>query len=88
MVTEITILVGLLALIDRIPMPTPTNRPGQPKTYSDRLLLKALAIMVVRHPPKVHSLPAVQEQPTLEMRQLRSLLTAQGRYPTRRIFGA
>ena len=84
MVTETAILVALLGLIDRIPMPTPTNRRGRPKTYSDRLFLKALVIMVVRHLPKVHSLLAVLEEP--EMRPVQALLMEDGRYPTRRTF--
>jgi hypothetical protein len=36
--------------------------------------------------PKVHSLLAVLEEPTAEMRRLRGLLTENGRYPTRRTF--
>ncbi|MHB8993507.1 MAG: transposase [Chloroflexota bacterium] len=84
MVTETAILVALLGLIDRIPMPSPANRRGRPKTYSDRLFLKALVIMVVRHLPKVHSLLAVLEE--REMQPLRDLLVEKGRYPTRRTF--
>jgi hypothetical protein len=57
---------------------------GRPKVYPDRLFLKALVIMIVRHLPKVHSLLAVLEQPTPEMQQLRALLTEHGRYPARR----
>lgn len=84
MVTEAPILVALLGLIDRIPVPTPTNRRGRPKTYSDRLFLKALVIMIVRHLPKVHSLLAVLEEP--EMRPVRAFLVESGRYPARRTF--
>jgi hypothetical protein len=46
--------------------------------------LKALVIMIVRHLYKVHELLSVLEQPTAEMQTLRTLLTADGRYPTRR----
>ncbi len=84
MVTETAILVALLGLVDRIPMPSPAKRRGRPKTYSDRLFLKALVIMVVRHLPKVHSLLAVMEEP--EMQSLRDLLMENDRYPTRRTF--
>lgn len=82
MITEVPILIVLIMLIDRIPMPSTNKRRGRPKTYSDRLFLKALAIMVVRHLPKVHSLLAVLEEP--RMQPLRELLVENGRYPTRR----
>ncbi len=84
MVTETAIRVALLGLIDRIPMPNPARHRGRPKTYSDRLFLKALVIMVVKHLPKVHSLLAVLEEP--RMQPLRGLLVENGRYPTRRTF--
>jgi hypothetical protein len=52
--------------------------------YSDRLFLKALIIMLVRHLHNVHALLAVLAEPTAEMALLRALLTEQGCYPTRR----
>ncbi len=84
MVTETAVLVALLGLIDRIPMPATPARRGRPKTYSDRLFLKALVIMVVRHLPKVHSLLAVLDEPA--MQPLRAFLVENGHYPTRRTF--
>ncbi len=72
MVTETAVLVALLALTDRIPMPSPGRRRGRPETYSDRLFLKALVIMVVKHLPKVHSLLGVLEE--RPMQPLRALL--------------
>jgi hypothetical protein len=55
--------------------------------YSDRLFLKALVIMLIKHLSKVYELLGVLEQPTAEMRALRLLLTTQdGRYPSRRTF--
>ena len=79
-------LVTLVKLVDTIPVPPPpVKRPrGRPQVYSDRLFLKALVIMVVRHLRKVHELLAVLAEPTAEMHTLRALLTEQGRYPTRR----
>jgi hypothetical protein len=75
----------LVRLIDRIPVPPPPKAGrGHPKVYSDRLFLKALVIMIVRHLHKVHELLSVLEQPTAEMVLLRSLLVEGGRYPTRR----
>jgi hypothetical protein len=85
MVPEPSVLVALVQLVDRLPRPpaAPLGR-GRPKVYSDRLFLKALVIMLVRRLAKVHTLLAVLDQPTPEMRQLRALLTERGRYPTRR----
>ncbi len=82
------LLVLLLRLVDRMPMPqTPNKRGrGRPKTYTDRLFLKALVIMIVRRLHKVHELLAVLEQPTREMQSLRALLIENGRYLTRRTF--
>jgi hypothetical protein len=87
MVADGSILVALVRLVDRIPVPPPARRRGRPHTYPDRLFLKALVIMIVRRLPKVHTLLAVLAQPTREMRQLRLLLAAdgpQGRFPSRR----
>lgn len=84
MVTEGSILVALILLVDRIPMPISSRRRGRPRTYSDRLFLKALVIMIVKHLPKVHSLLAVLEEP--EMQSIRALLVEDGRYPSRRTF--
>ena len=58
--------------------------PGHPRVYSDRLFLKALIIMIVRHLHKVNELLSVLRQETAEMQALRALLTEQGRYPGRR----
>ena len=40
--------------------------------------------MIVRHLHTVHALLSVLAQPTLEMQTLRTLLTVDGRFPTRR----
>ena len=85
MVPEPSVLVALVQLVDRLPLPPAAPRGrGHPPVYSERLFLKALVIMIVRRLSKVHTLLTVLEQPTPEMRQLRALLTEQGRYPTRR----
>jgi Transposase DDE domain len=84
MVPETTLLVRLVMLVDHIPLPPRPARRGHPSVYSDRLFLKALVIMIVRHLPTVHALLAVLEQPTPEMQALRVLLYEQGRYPSRR----
>jgi hypothetical protein len=86
MVPPDSLLVALVVLIDRIPLPPAPRRRGRPVVYPDRLFLKALVIMIVRRLPKVGSLLAVLEQPTPEMRRVRTLLAEGGRYPTRRTF--
>jgi hypothetical protein len=79
-------LVLLLRLIDRIPMPAPPGcRPrGRPQQYSDRLFLKALVVMIVRHLHRPGELLAVLDEPTPEMLQVRALLSETGRWPCRR----
>src|SRR5438067_2187756 len=86
MIGEEALLVTLARLVERLPIPpAPAKRPrGRPKTYGDRLFLKALVIMIVRHLHTVHELLSVVAQPTAEMRILRTLLTLDGQFPTRR----
>lgn len=85
MIPQECMLVVLVKLIDRIPTPAigPAKR-GRPITYPEKLFLKALVIMLVKHLHKVHELLSVLNEPTYEMQQLHSLLTENGRYPTRR----
>lgn len=86
MIHEDSLLVTLVKLVDRIPMPPPPTKRGRgkPRFYPDRLFLKALVIMIVRHLHNVHELLSVLEQATAEMQALRALLTEKGRYPSRR----
>jgi hypothetical protein len=86
MIPQGSLLVILVKLVDCIPMPRPPSRrgSGHPKVYSDRLFLKALVIMIVRHLHKVNELLSVLRQETAEMQALRARLTTQGRYPSRR----
>src|SRR5688572_12427754 len=87
MVPEPSLLVALLQLVDRLPLPpSPPRGRGRPPVYSDRLFLKALVIMIVKRLPQVHLLLAVLDEPTSEMQQVRALLREHGRYPTRRTF--
>jgi len=80
------LIVSLVKLVDRIPQPpAPQRRPrGRPKLYSDRLMLKALVIMILRHLSKVHELLAMLAEETPLAQQLRALLTENGRYPSPR----
>ena len=86
MIGQLSLLVMLVQLIDRLPpLPAPSKRGrGRPKTYTDHLFLKALVIMIVRRLHTVHELLTVLEQPSPEMQRLRLLLTENGKYPSRR----
>ena len=82
---SVSLLVRLVQLVDRIPNPpAPKPRRGRPTFYSDRIFLKALVIMIVKHLHTPHELLTVLDQPTAEMLALRALLTENGRYPARR----
>jgi len=86
MIGQVSLLVMLVKLVDRVPAPPPPARRGRgrPKVYADRLFLKALVIMIVRHLHTVHELLTVLDQPTPEMQLLRTVLTEQGKFPCRR----
>jgi Transposase DDE domain len=86
MIEQETLLVTLVTLVNRIPLPPPPPKRGRgrPQTYADRLFVQALVIMIVRHLHTVHELLSVLAQPTAEMETLRELLTVDGRFPCRR----
>jgi hypothetical protein len=86
MIGQVSLLVMLVRLVDRLPAlpPPPKRERGRPTVYPDRLFLKALVIMIVRHLHTVHELLSVLEQPTPEMQLLRTLLTERGKFPCRR----
>ena len=86
MVLQDSLLVTLVQLVDRLPMPTPAMKRGRghPIVYPDRLFLKALVSMIVRHLHKVNELGSRLAQPTAEMTILRTLLSEQGSVPARR----
>ena len=88
MITQDTVLVQLIRLVERIPSPPPSpRRPrGRPVVYSEKLFLKALVIMIVRRLHRVGELLAVLDEPTSEMRMVRDLLREGGRFPARRTF--
>ena len=91
MITQDTVLVQLIRLVERIPSPPPPPPPprrrGRPIFYSEKLFLKALVIMIVRRLHKVGELLAVLDEPTPEMRMVRELLLREeGRFPSRRTF--
>jgi hypothetical protein len=86
MIGSVSLLVTLVCLVDAIPQPPPpANRgPGAPHFYPERLFLKALVIMLVRHLHTPHELLAVLAEPTAEMETLRHRLCHDGRFPCRR----
>jgi hypothetical protein len=88
MITQESVLVQLIVLIERIPSPLPPlrRRRGRPTFYSEKLFMKALVIMILRRLHRVGELLAVLEEPTPEMKMVRQLLSEQGRFPTRRTF--
>lgn len=73
-------------LVDSLPFPEPPKKwgRGRPREYSDRLIVKALVIMIIRRLYSAYSLLAFLEQETALTCQLRELLTENGRFPTRR----
>jgi len=64
-----TLLVTLVMLGSRIPVPSPAAKRGRgrPPTYPDRLLLQAWVIIFVRHLHPVHALLRVLAPPTATM---------------------
>ena len=87
MLPQKSLLVMLVVLVDHIPMPPPPIKRGRgrPKVYPDRLIVKALIIMIIRRLYTTYSLRAFLEQETALTQQLRALLTNEhGRFPSRR----
>lgn len=80
------LLVTLVKLVDRMPTPPPPVKRGRgrPQTYTDKLIVKALIIMVIRRLYSTYSLLAFLEQETDLTMQLRLLLTEKNQFPTRR----
>lgn len=80
------LLVSLVSLVDHLPWPPETKKParGHPKQYSDRLILKALVIMIIRRLYSASALLNFLEQDDPVPRQLKLLLYEDGCFPTRR----
>lgn len=81
------LLVIIVSLVDRIPMPEPPEKRkrGRPKVYPDSLIIKALVIMIIRRLYSAYSLLAFLEQSTALTSELCKLLTDEkGRFPSRR----
>lgn len=86
MVQPEPLLVMLVRLVDKIPeIATPILRQrGRPKVYGDRLIIKALIIMIIRRLYSATALLNFLAQETALTQQLRGLLTQNGHFPSRR----
>ena len=86
MLSQLSLLVRLVMLIDKVPSPPPPQKrlPGKPPTYTDKLILKALVIMIIRRLYTATALLAFLRQDDPTVRQLRELLHEDGKFPSRR----
>src|SRR5215813_5124193 len=86
MLTHGSILVSILWLVEQIPAPPPPakRQRGRQATYSDKLFVKALIVMIIRRLYTAYALLSFLEQADPVAQQIRPLLTEHGRFPTRR----
>ena len=86
MLTHGSILVSLLWLVEQIPTPPPLakRQRGRQETYSDKLFVKALIVMIIWRLYTAYALLSFLEQAEPVAQQIRPLLTEHGRFPTRR----
>jgi Transposase DDE domain len=86
MLRQTHLLVSLVVLMDRFPWPpAPPTRPrGRPKTDSERLLMKALVLMLIRRLYTAYALLTFLDQDDAVAARLRPLLCERGRFPSRR----
>jgi len=85
MVRHRFVLVRLLKQVDAAPEPEPVRRgPGRPVTFSDRLIAKAVVVMLCRRLFTAHALLSFLEQDDEVVRSIRPLLHEHGRFPSRR----
>jgi Transposase DDE domain len=86
MLTQGSILVSLLWLVEQLPTPPPPakRKRGRQPTYSDKLFVKALIVMIIRRLYTAWALLSFLEQDDPIAQQVRLLLSERGRFPTRR----
>lgn len=86
MVSINSLLVSLVRLVDKIPLPPEASKRGRgaPKTYSERLIVKALVVMIVRRLYSASALLSFLDQEDGVSQQLRELLCENGKFPSRR----
>jgi hypothetical protein len=86
MLTQGSILVSCLWLVEQIPTPPPPakRQRGRQETSSDKLFVKALIVMILRRLSTAYAWLSFLEQAEPVVQQIRPLLTEHGRFPTRR----
>jgi hypothetical protein len=85
MLTPGSILVSLLWLVEQIPTPPPPakRKRGRQETYSDKLFVKALIVMIIRRLYTAYALLSFLDQDDPVAYQIRPWLMEDGRFPTR-----
>src|SRR5262249_61161936 len=80
-----SVLVTLVRLVDRLPWPADPATPsrGRPKTYSDRLIVKALVVMIIRRLYTAYAFLAFLDQVDPLPQHLFPILSEQVTFPTR-----
>lgn len=88
MLQQSSLIVRLVMLVDFIPLPPqPLKRKrGRQKSYSDRLILKALIVMIIRRLYSAYALHQFLQQDDSVAQALRLLLTEDAKIPCRRTF--
>ena len=86
MVLTEPLLVILIKMVERLPTPPqPEKRKrGRPYVYPNKLIIKALLIMIVKRLYTAYSLLAYLEQETVQTQLLKEQLQIEGRFPSRR----
>jgi Transposase DDE domain len=85
MLAERRILVSLLSLVEYLPAPPPQKpKRGRQETYSDKLFIKALIVMIIRRLYSAYALLDFLAQSDPLAQDVRALLTEDGRFPSRR----
>ena len=86
MISGGSLLVSLVRLVDHLPFPPPPaqRKRGRQRTDSDRLIVKALVVMLMRRLYTAWALLAFLQQEDPVVQQLRPLLTENGQFPARR----
>src|SRR5262245_13276980 len=86
MLTQGSILVSLLWLVEQLPTPPPPvkRQRGRPEFYSDTLCVKGLIVMILRRLSTAYALLSFLEQADPVAYQIRPMLTEHGSFPSRR----
>jgi hypothetical protein len=82
MIHQDSTLVTFFRQIDEIPHPKQEVKQakGHPKVYSDRLFLKGLVFMGIRHIRNIHEFHSMFQYPTPELDEVRLQISEHGRF--------